>query len=169
MIFEYDHPEVDVQLESAGSVDCINKILGGDVADVLASADWSLIPSKMQEGLYQNYTIKFATNQMVLCYYGDLPDGHNGINSTNFWEYLNMTGIEWGFSNPNLDPCGYRTLMVLKLAELNYSVPYLLDYLVMNDIPGITNSTTDGFNYTITCVEDLSYNAQTSNVNLRDY
>ena len=168
MIYEHDNPTIDVQLESAGSVACVNKIIeDGDHADVLALADWTLIPSKMDYVTEQNYTIKFATNQMVLCYYGALPDGHEDINATNFWEYLNASGIEWGFSNPNLDPCGYRTLMVLQLAEINYSKPNILDDLVMTPIPGITN-TTDGENYTIICDEDLEYTAASTNVNLRD-
>ncbi|MBN1803204.1 MAG: tungstate ABC transporter substrate-binding protein WtpA [Candidatus Lokiarchaeota archaeon] len=165
-LYESDHPNIDVRLESAGSVDCVKKITEQNKpCDVLALADWSLIPKMDKQ--YQNYTIQFATNQMVLCYYGSLPSGHGEINATNFWEYLNASGIEWGFSNPNKDPCGYRTLMVLQLAELNYSKNNILDDLVMDDIAGITCSD-DGENYTITCVEDLSYNAETSNVNIRD-
>ena len=146
LVFEYDHPEVDVQLEAGGSSECISWITSGKKADVLASADWSLIP-KMDED-YQNYTIQFATNQMVLCYYGELPDPE--INRTNFWQYLNeSTG--WGFSNPNLDPCGYRTLMVLQLAELAYpGNDNILEDLVLAHTDIL--NTTDGLgNWTVQC------------------
>ena len=38
----------------------------------------------------------------------------------------------WGHSDPNLDPCGYRSLMVLQLAEKYYNKPGLYDRLIAN-------------------------------------
>ena len=45
---EAEHPGVTVLLEPAGSVDCVKKITeNGKPADVLASADYALIPEMM--------------------------------------------------------------------------------------------------------------------------
>ena len=50
--FEADYPNVDVQLEPAGSVQCVQKVTEiGELADVVASADYSLIPSMMMPDL----------------------------------------------------------------------------------------------------------------------
>jgi tetratricopeptide (TPR) repeat protein len=35
-------------------------------------------------------------------------------------EILQKPDVVWGHSSPDLDPCGYRTLMVLQLAEKYY-------------------------------------------------
>jgi molybdate/tungstate transport system substrate-binding protein len=40
--------------------------------------------------------------------------------------------VVWGHSDPNLDPCGYRSLMVLQLAEKYYNQPGLYDRLIAN-------------------------------------
>ena len=40
--------------------------------------------------------------------------------------------VEWGHSDPNLDPCGYRSLMVLQLAEKFYNKPGLNEKLIAN-------------------------------------
>jgi molybdate/tungstate transport system substrate-binding protein len=40
--------------------------------------------------------------------------------------------VVWGHSDPNLDPCGYRSLMVLQLAERHYNQPGLYDRLLAN-------------------------------------
>ena len=69
--FEADHPNVDVQLEPAGSVACVRKITEtGELCDVLASADYSLIPSMMmtEESDFADWYIIFAVNRMTLAY-----------------------------------------------------------------------------------------------------
>jgi molybdate/tungstate transport system substrate-binding protein len=40
--------------------------------------------------------------------------------------------VIWGHSDPNLDPCGYRSLMVLQLAEKFYQKPGLYEKLLAN-------------------------------------
>ncbi|MGE4504319.1 MAG: extracellular solute-binding protein [Desulfovibrionaceae bacterium] len=39
------------------------------------------------------------------------------INAANWADILLRKDVVWGHSDPNLDPCGYRSLMVLQLAE----------------------------------------------------
>jgi molybdate/tungstate transport system substrate-binding protein len=40
--------------------------------------------------------------------------------------------VVWGHSDPNLDPAGYRALMVLQLAEKYYKKPGLYDRAIAN-------------------------------------
>jgi molybdate/tungstate transport system substrate-binding protein len=127
--FEADHKNVVVELEPAGSVACVQKITEtGKEADILASADYSLIPNMMMPDHADWYLI-FAKNRMTLAYtenslYAD------EVTPENWYEILRREGVKWGFSNPNLDPCGYRTPMVIQLAELEYSDDRIFEDLV---------------------------------------
>jgi len=118
--FEATHPGVDVRGEPSGSVEAVRKITTlGKVADVIAVADYSLIPDMMMPE-YADWYVRFAKNEMVLAYtpksgYADV------ITADNWYEILRKPGVRFGFSNPNLDPCGYRTPMVFKLAEVHYN------------------------------------------------
>jgi molybdate/tungstate transport system substrate-binding protein len=99
-------------------------------ADIMASADYavidkSLIPAKA------TWNIRFATNQLVLCY-TDKSRFADEIHAENWYDILSRDGVVWGHSDPNLDPCGYRSLMVLQLAETYYNKPGLYDRLIAN-------------------------------------
>jgi molybdate/tungstate transport system substrate-binding protein len=137
--FEEKHPNVDVQRESSGSVEAVRKITGvGKVAEVIALADYSLIPDMMMPE-YANWCIRFAKNDMVLAYtdksnYADKITGDN-------WYKILQKDVRFGFSNPNLDPCGYRTPMVFKLAELHYNTNI---FDLITDNTAITINKTDG-------------------------
>ncbi|MBU1662208.1 MAG: extracellular solute-binding protein, partial [Chloroflexi bacterium] len=54
------------------------------------------------------------------------------INSDNWYEVLTRGGVIYGHSEPDVDPCGYRTLMVWQLAELYYEEPGLYGKLDEN-------------------------------------
>jgi molybdate/tungstate transport system substrate-binding protein len=56
---------------------------------------------------------------MVLAY-TERSAGAAAIDSTNWWRIVLRPGVETGYSDPNLDPAGYRTLLVFQLAELHY-------------------------------------------------
>ncbi|MFV9677306.1 MAG: substrate-binding domain-containing protein, partial [Methanosarcinales archaeon] len=71
--FESQHPGVDVQIEGHGSIQVIRQVT--DIhkeVDVLAVADYSLIPDMMYATPsgedYTDWYVKFATNQMVIAY-----------------------------------------------------------------------------------------------------
>ena len=54
-LYEEEHPNVDVLLESGGSAAMISKAIakqdaGEDPPDIMASADYALIPSRMYRG-----------------------------------------------------------------------------------------------------------------------
>jgi len=128
-VFEKSYPNVEVQCEAAGSAATIRKVTElGRTADVIASADYTLIP-KMMYPEYADWTIMFARNQIVLAY-TDKSKYADEINSTNWYQILRRPDVRFGFSNPNDDPCGYRSQMVLQLAEIYYNDSTIYDDLV---------------------------------------
>ncbi len=129
--FEKKHPGIDIMREASGSTKCARKItdLKKD-CDIMASADYQVI-DKYLLGQYADWNIKFATNQLVLCY-TDKSKHADKINADNWYNILQEKGVEWGHSDPNLDPCGYRALMVLQLAEKHYKNKGLYNKLIAN-------------------------------------
>ena len=126
--FEGMYPGVDVQCESASSGVTIRKVTElGKNAEIIASADYSLIPDLMYPD-YADWYVTFAKNRMVLCY-TDQSEYADEINSDNWYEILLHDGVEHGHSDL-LDPCGYRTLLVWQLAEEYYDEPGLYEDLV---------------------------------------
>jgi len=113
---------VKVYCEAAGSAATIRKVVDlHRKADVVASADYSLIP-KMMYPEYANWTVLFARNEIVIVY-TNKSRYSNEINSSNWYKILEKPDVRIGFSNPNDDPCGYRAQMVMKLASLYYGKP----------------------------------------------
>ena len=102
----------------------------GKTADIMASADYKVIDNNLI-GEFADWNVRFATNQLVLCY-TDQSRYAGRINSENWYKILQKENVEWGHSDPNLDPCGYRSLMVLKLAESFYNIDGLYQKLIDN-------------------------------------
>ena len=127
--FEAQYPDVDVLREAGGSTKMARMISElHKPADIMASADYlvidkNLIPAKA------NWNIRFATNRLVLCY-TDKSRFAGEINADNWYDILTRKGVVWGHSDPNLDPCGYRSLMVLQLAGFYYQDKDLYDRLL---------------------------------------
>jgi molybdate/tungstate transport system substrate-binding protein len=129
--FEAKYPKVDLLREAAGSQACARKITDlKKPCDIMASADYKVI-DKLLIPEYADWNIRFATNQLVLCYTEKSKDAGK-INKNNWYEILQKKGVVWGHSDPNLDPCGYRALMVMQLAEKYYKKPGLYDALLAN-------------------------------------
>jgi tungstate transport system substrate-binding protein len=128
-MFEKTHPDVDVQLFSGGSGAIIDKITKSNQnADVLASADYSLIPKYM----YPNnatFFVNFAKNAMVLCY-SDKSKYATEINENNWYIVLSRDNVKYAISDPKSDPAGYRSLMTIGLAEKAYNFPFIFDKIV---------------------------------------
>lgn len=129
--FEKRYPGVDIQREAAGSQQCARKIIDlKKPCDIMASADFTVI-DKLLIPSHADWNIRFASNQLVLCY-TDKSRYADRINADNWYDILQKEGVVWGHSAPNLDPCGYRSLMVLQLAETYYNIPGLYDAVVAN-------------------------------------
>ncbi len=129
--FNRKHPRVNILRESAGSRQCARKVTDLDRAcDVVAVADYTvieelLIPERA------DWNISFATNEMAIMYRKDSPLADE-INGENWPRILLREGVEYGHSDPNSDPCGYRSLLVWQLAEAYYKTPNLYRKLARN-------------------------------------
>jgi molybdate/tungstate transport system substrate-binding protein len=129
--FEAKYPNVDVLREGGGSTKMARMISElHKPADIMASADFNVIDKTLIPE-HARWNIRFATNQLVLCY-TDKSRFADRITANNWYEILGRKGVIWGHSDPNLDPCGYRSLMVLQLAEKYYKLPGLHDRLIAN-------------------------------------
>lgn len=127
--FEAAYPGTDVQLVPGGSTKMVKEITDLDKsADVLASADYTLIPSLMMPD-YADWYVTFAKNRMVLCYTNNSLYADE-VNADNWYTILEKPDVAWAFSDPNLDPCGYRSLMTIKLADAHYGDTTIFDRLV---------------------------------------
>ncbi|MCF8070213.1 MAG: tungstate ABC transporter substrate-binding protein WtpA [Desulfobacterales bacterium] len=130
-VFEARYPKVDLLREASGSSNAARKISEiNKPCDIMASADYQVIDKLLIPG-FADWNIRFATNQLVLCY-TDKSEYANEISAENWYEILEKKGVVWGHSDPNLDPCGYRSLMVLQLAEKHYKKTGLYDKLIAN-------------------------------------
>ncbi len=120
--FEAKYPKYDVQREASGSRAAARKISEiKRAADVMASADYKVIDNLLIPK-DAKFNAQFATNEMAIAFtphskYAD------EINSENWPEIFLRDGVKVGHSNPNMDPCGYRSILVTKLAQEHYKIP----------------------------------------------
>ena len=118
--FEKENPGVEVLLEAAGSRSCARKITDqGRSAEVMASADESVIRTLLMPD-HADWALNFVTNEMVIMY-TEHSNYKDEINAENWMDILLREDVEYGHSEPNKDPCGYRTLLVWQLAEKFYN------------------------------------------------
>jgi molybdate/tungstate transport system substrate-binding protein len=140
--FEEKNPGVSVKLESAGSVASARKITDlHRYCDVFASADYRVIDDMLIPE-YANFNIKFAGNEMAIVYTAHSKYA-NEINAQNWTEILLKEDVAYGRSNPNDDPCGYRTVLVAKLAEKYYRLDEFANKLLAKDKKYIRPKETD--------------------------
>jgi molybdate/tungstate transport system substrate-binding protein len=116
--FAVTHPAV-LQQENAGSLETARKLIDlGKTPDVIALADYDIFPRLLMPTQTTWYAI-FARNRMVVAYSAK-SRGASGLTAANWWQALTQPGVEVGRSDPNLDPAGYRALLVFQLAEIEY-------------------------------------------------
>lgn len=132
--YEELHPDVDVQVEAHGSIQCVRHVTEiHDLIDVVVPADYALIPMLMYPNTvpesgepYADWYIKFASNRVVLAYTPDsLAAGE--VSAENWYEIIARTYVKFGLSDPRLDAAGYRSLMIVQLAEKYYSDPTIFE------------------------------------------
>ena len=118
------YPDVKIQMESAGSVASARKITDLDrPCDILASSDYGVIDN-MLIPKYADWNIKFVSNELSIVYQ-EKSRLAGQISSKNWYEILMKKEVAFGRADPNADPCGYRTVMTLQLAENFYKKPGL--------------------------------------------
>jgi len=129
--FEARYPKVDLLREGSGSQQAARKVTDlKKPCDIMGSADYTVI-DKLLIPEYADWNIRFASNQLVLCY-TEKSRHADTVGKDNWHEILQQKGVVWGHSDPNLDPCGYRALMVLQLAEKYYKKAGLYAAIIAN-------------------------------------
>jgi len=126
--FEAKYPQYDVLREASGSRAAARKITDlNKPADVMASADYKVIDNLMIPK-HAKFNAQFATNEMVIAYTDKAKYGDE-ITAQNWPQIFLKEGVKVGHSDPNMDPCGYRSMLVTKLSASYYNTPGLFDKL----------------------------------------
>jgi len=122
--FNKEYPNVKILLESAGSVASARKNTDlNRPCDILASSDYGVIDN-MLISKYADWNIKFVSNELSIVYH-EKSRMASQINSKNWYDILMNKEVAYGRADPNSDPCGYRTVLSLELAEKYYKKPGL--------------------------------------------
>lgn len=117
--FSAAYPGARVIGESSGSRLAARKITDlHRAADVILSADFEVIQSFLFPK-HAGWSLSFAGNEMVIAW-TQTSKFCSEITPANWFEILCRPGVKFGMSDPELDPAGYRTLMVWQLADLHY-------------------------------------------------
>ncbi len=140
--FEKQNPNVEIELEAAGSRKCARKIadLHKD-CDIMASADYTVIDELLIPN-FADWNIKFASNEMAIVFTSESKYS-NEINKSNWYDILLKDDVKYGRSDPNSDPCGYRAVLTSKLAENFYKKKGLADSILRKDNEYIRPKETD--------------------------
>lgn len=123
-----------VLLESGGSLEHARKVTElGRVPDVLALADHEVFPQLLMPRHVDSY-MQFARNRMVIAY---TPRSRFAaeVTEANWRAVLQRPGVEVGRPDPDRAPAGYRTLLLLRLAESHYREPGLAERLLARAPP----------------------------------
>ena len=130
--FNKQYPDVKIFREAAGSRVCARKIADLDRAcDVIACADYTVIDALLIPE-YVDWNIKFASNEMVIAFTEGSRVGGE-INKNNWYDVLLKKDVAFGRSDPNSDPCGYRSVITMKLAEKFYKKAGLVRRMLAKD------------------------------------
>jgi len=140
--FTNENPGVNVMLEAAGSVECARKITElKKPCDIMASADYTII-DKLLIPKFADWNIRFASNEMAIVF-TEKSRRSNEINQDNWYRIMLDQNIQIGRADPNSDPCGYRAVLVSKLAEKYYKKSTLADQLLIKNKNNIRPKETD--------------------------
>jgi molybdate/tungstate transport system substrate-binding protein len=113
-----------VLLESGGSLEHARKVTELQrVPDLMVLADHEVFPQLLMPTHVQYY-LQFARNRMVIAYTARSRFSSE-MSAASWRDVLGRRGVEVGRPDPERAPAGYRTLIVLKLAEAHYRDPGL--------------------------------------------
>ena len=124
--YEKRNPDTKIFLESAGSLVCARKITElKKPCDIIASSDYFVINELLIPD-YASWSIRFATNEIVIAYQ-EKSKYSKEINPDNWMDILQKKDVIYSRSDPDSDPCGYRTVFTFMLAEKYYNKPGLAE------------------------------------------
>jgi molybdate/tungstate transport system substrate-binding protein len=127
--YEKANPGVSVLLEPAGSLVCARKVTElKKPCDIVASADYIVINNLLIPE-YASWGIRFATNEIVIAF-NEKSKYSAEIDSSNWFNILQRPDVIYSRSDPDSDPCGYRTVLTFILAEKYYTMPGLAEKMI---------------------------------------
>jgi molybdate/tungstate transport system substrate-binding protein len=113
-----------VEQENAGSLETARKLTDlHRIPDLIGLADHEVFEQLLMPQYVSSY-VEFARNRMVLAYTARSRYAAD-MGPATWTQVLLRPGVETGRADPALDPNGYRTLLVLQLAERYYGQPGL--------------------------------------------
>ncbi len=148
--FNSKYPKVTIQSTYQGSSALISQITTlNKTPDIMISANAALIDSKLIPN-YSSYNIQYATNELVVAYTNKSKNASQ-INSNNWYQILSTSGVKYAVSDPNSDPAGQYSVMMLQLANSYYNNSTIFSTLISDNsaITSVANNTTNGTTYTI--------------------
>lgn len=117
--------------ESGASLDHVRKITElHRIPDLLLLADADVFPRYLVPK-YATWYAAFARNRMVVAY-TPRSNHANEITSRNWTAILTRSDVQVGRTDPAIAPVGYRTLLLMQLAERFYHKPGLARALLAN-------------------------------------
>ena len=140
--FMKKNPDVRILTEAWGSKAGARRLMElSTPADVYLSADYMVIEHMLIPD-HASWYISFAANEMAIVYtknsrYAELVD------STNWYHILLRPDVRIGRSDPDMDPCGVRTVFTSKLAGIYYGQPDLAERILEKDRRFIRPKETD--------------------------
>lgn len=114
--------------EFHGSNAVMRMVLDGQKRpDVVVSADAQLLREKLQMGPdpKSRWDVVFASNDVGIAYAPDTDLGERLAAGEPWYEVLREPDAKVARSDPDLDPLGYRTVLLFELAEAHYDEPGL--------------------------------------------
>ncbi len=130
--YEKRNPGIKILMEPAGSLVCARKITElKKPCDIIASADY-LVIDELIVPEYASWSIRFATNEIVIAFQ-EKSRYASDIDSLNWTDILLKENVTFSRSDPDSDPCGYRSVLTFMLAEKYYNKPGLAAKLTSKD------------------------------------
>ncbi|GMF30540.1 unnamed protein product [Phytophthora lilii] len=131
---------IATSLLAKGSVKLANLIANGSQADVFISADASVNTELLMgdaNGNLISWYISFGETSIGLGYYPESPyaDVFAAVQNGSLLWYealLQNPSMKLGRTDPDVDPKGYRTVMMFKLAEEHYNTTGLISSILGN-------------------------------------
>ena len=115
---------ITIEQESAGSLETARKLTElRRTPDIIALADEDIFARVLSPG-HVDWHARFARNRIVIAY-TDRSNFAEEMNLGSWRSILLRDRVEVGRSDPDLDPAGYRALLVHQLAERHYGEPGL--------------------------------------------
>ncbi len=141
-VFKEENPKVEILTEAWGSKAGARRVIDINTpADLFMSADYMVIENMLIPD-HAGWYIPFATNELAIVY---TPRSRfaDEIGTDNWMEILMRDDVKYGRSNPDMDPCGVRSVFTIKLAEKKYGKDDFANQMLNKDRDNIRPKETD--------------------------